>query len=249
MVRVTPNAGVGGNAAYESAASLANSIKDMLDSSSSRPSTETVKTYLKQFEKERRGRTSMILKPANDLTRVHALKGFKEWFTVFQILPRAGDMMLDIHADWFIGAVKLNFLPVPERSLAASQPFNPQQGIDKKESILYRLALASPFLLLSAICLNRMDNTPAFSELFEILQNKTITWKNGSMPLPDSFYHIDWLDNLWRGVTVFFASWNLGIDQVAWWQMLSFIADFGVLYSIMLVESVRRANTLTFAQL
>ncbi|OCL15440.1 hypothetical protein AOQ84DRAFT_419296 [Glonium stellatum] len=34
-----------------------------------------------------------------------------------------------------------------------------------------------------------------------------------------------------------------------WWQMLTFVTDFGVLYSIMLIESTRKANSITFARL
>jgi len=248
---MTPNAGAGGNAAFESAAALANSIKAMLDTSTTRPSIDVVKRHLKGFEKSRWQRISDVMKIANSVTRIQAMKGLQERITVFHVIPNAGDMLSDLNSDLLIGATKLDYLPVPERSMRGTMPFNPDQGIGHKESLLYRMLLALPFLALSALAFNLMtaDGALLAKAVGEILENGHIAWDRGSFTLPTAFYHIKWLDDTLRPVTIFFASADFEIDPVAWWQMLSFITDLGVLYSIFLIESTRRANALTFAQM
>lgn len=128
-------------------------------------------------------------------------------------------------------------------------PFNPEQGIGKKESVLFRAFLALPFLGLSAFCLNRMNAGAGLNELGEVFQTGILTWDGGSFTLPKAVFHVNLLDSIFRPMTVIFASPNFGIDPVAWWQMLSFITDYGVLYSIFLIESTRRSNYVTFSQL
>jgi len=249
---VTPNAGVGGNAAYESAAALANSLKVLLDSSTARPSFEAIKHALKKYEKSRIQRASALNKIANDLTRVQALKGVFERFFVFYIMPNAGDSLCDMFSEFTIGATKIDYLPPPKRSLEGTMPFNPEQGVAKRESILWRLFLVIPFFMLSAFCLNRMEVAPLnpfLPQVTEILQAGRIAWDGGSFTLPETFFHVKLLEDLMRPGTIVFAPSSFGIDPVAWWQMLSFITDLGVLYSIFLIESTRRSNKLTFAQM
>lgn len=246
---MTPNAGIGGNASLESAAALANSIKALIDSTTTRPSLEAVQHHLKQYERSRRPRASELVKAANSVTRLQALRGLVERLVVFFVVPNAGDAFADMFADMLIGATKIDYLPPPERSLKGTMPFNPDQGIGKKESVLYRLLLALPFFLLSALSLNRMDAGLGLAEIGGIIQTGSMAWEEISFSLPQSFYHIEWLDNKLRPLTIVFASSNFGIDPVAWWQMLSFLTDLGVLYSIFLIESSRRSNTLTLAQL
>ena len=81
------------------------------------------------------------------------------------------------------------------------------------------------------------------------IEQGSITWDGGSVPIPSTFFNIKRLDDLSRPVTVIFAPWDFHIDHVAWWQMVTFITYFGVSYSILLIESARRANKLTFAQM
>lgn len=214
---MTPNAGFGGNCAIESAAALANSIKSMLDSSATRPSIDVVKRYLKDYEKSQWQRVSAIMKVANSVTRLQALKGFKERLTVFCIMPNAGDILLDMHGDMLIAATKLDYLPLPERSFAGTMPFNPEQGIGKGESILYRALLALPFLALSALAFNRMDASHVIpEEIGQMLRTRT-GWDADSLTLSKNFYRVEWLDNMFRDITIVFASGNFEIDPVAWW--------------------------------
>ena len=89
---MTPNMGAGGNAAIETAAALANELQKMKNSASKgKPSYETIGTHLGNYQKTREKRVTAILKAANDLTRIQALKTLKEKFTAYWIIPNAGD--------------------------------------------------------------------------------------------------------------------------------------------------------------
>lgn len=48
--------------------------------------------------------------------------------------------------DMVLGAVKLDYLPVPDRSLHGTMAFNPSQGLGKAESKSWRTVKALPFL-------------------------------------------------------------------------------------------------------
>lgn len=221
----------------------------MLADAGPHPSITAVKHCLMNYQQSRQERISAIAISANNLTRIHALRGIGDRITAHYIIPIAGDHLMDLQAESVVGATSIDYLPPPLRALNATCPFNPEQGVGKKESVLFRAFIALPFLGLVALALTRMDASAAFPAVGRILQSGSITWNGGSVPVRNTFYHIKWLDDLWRPVTILFAPWNLEIDPIAWWQMLTFITDFGLLYSIMLIESVRRANLVTFAQL
>ena len=146
--KMTPNMGAGGNAAIETSVALANELKRMKDAAGEkeRPSYETISTYLGNYQKVRETRLSAILTAANGLTRIHALKTLKDRILAFGILPRAGDMFVDLNCDMVTGSVKLDYLSVPEKSLKGNMPFNPSQGLGQAESKLWRAAKALPFL-------------------------------------------------------------------------------------------------------
>jgi hypothetical protein len=128
-------------------------------------------------------------------------------------------------------------------------PFNPEQGVDKAESRLFRAFWALPFLILSVIAAQHMDPSVIAVGLESVITKGTIEWNSGSAPVVEKFYGVDILDTIWKPVVVVFSQFNLGFDVPGSWQMFIFLTDFGVLYSIYLVESFRRANSLTLAQL
>src|SRR5215469_6485318 len=130
-----------------------------------------------------------------------------------------------------IGAVKLDYLPDPPISLQGTMPFNPEQGIDKAESLLNRAFWALPFLILSVIAVQYMDASPITLDLEAILKKGTIEWNSGSAPVVEKFYGVDILDTIWKPVVVAFSQWNLGFDVPGAWQMFTFLTDIGVLYS------------------
>lgn len=67
-------------------------------------------------------------------------------FAALQLLPRAGDLLVDLASENWIGSVRLDYLPVPPRSLGGTMPFNPKQGMGKNESLLVRAVHALPLL-------------------------------------------------------------------------------------------------------
>jgi 2-polyprenyl-6-methoxyphenol hydroxylase-like FAD-dependent oxidoreductase len=192
--KMTPNAGAGGNSAIESAAALANALYDLQKSNLNKhPSRKDIEAGLTAFQKSRQERASAVLKLANKVTRIQALRTLSDRILSLWAMPLLGDFGADLGVDLYIGATKLDYLPVPERSLKGNMPFNPDHGIGRNESYLKRLLLALPFVAVMSVA----------------VQN-----------LPSAY------------------------DVVAPWQLSSFLADNGILYTIMLIESTRRANAL-----
>lgn len=59
-----------------------------------------------------------------------------------------GDFLENLTSDVTVGAVAIDYLPLPEGSLKGWMPFNPEQGQGMKENLLVRAMLAMPFLLI-----------------------------------------------------------------------------------------------------
>ncbi len=60
------------------------------------------------------------------------------------------------------------------------------------------------------------------------------------------FYGAEFLDGRFKGAVACFASFQF-VDLVCSWQSLTFLTDVGLVYSILLIESARRANMLTLS--
>ncbi|KAF3480348.1 uncharacterized protein GIQ15_05695 [Arthroderma uncinatum] len=207
--KMTPNMGAGGNCAIESAASLANALLELTSRShchgtDNHPSIDSIRHALKKYQKARRLRAIITVKASGFVTRLNALRGTVERIISHYFLPISGDMLIDWASDTWIGAEKLNFLPLPKRSLRGTMPFNPEQGMGKYESIPKRAFAAMPFLgllgLHSAIFKGSLLQLPSY--------NATRSWP---LPVP--------------------------------------LADFGVIYNILLIESARQTNRLSPMQL
>ncbi|KAF1843132.1 FAD binding domain-containing protein [Cucurbitaria berberidis CBS 394.84] len=234
--KMTPNMGAGGNAAIETVAALANELKKLDDEAEKgKPTYETITTHLGNYQKVREMRLSAIFTAAGSVARLHALKTWKDKFFAFWVLPFAGDMFTDMNCDMSTGAVKLDYLPVPEKSLHGNMPFNPSQGMGHTESKLLRAAKALPFLGITSLAVYLMwggvHNNVGKPGFVKPLQN---------------FYGFEFIDSRFRGLTACFASFQF-VDLICNWQSFSFLTDIGVIYAILLIESARRANILTFA--
>ena len=84
--KVTPNMGAGGNAAMETAAALANELKKMVDTAEKgKPSYETIKARLGDYQRTRDSRMTAISEAANGLTRIHALATLKDKLLAFWV--------------------------------------------------------------------------------------------------------------------------------------------------------------------
>jgi hypothetical protein len=64
----------------------------MVDSSEKgKPSFDNIKMHLGNYQRIREQRVTAILEAANGLTRIHALKTWKDRLFAFWILPNSGD--------------------------------------------------------------------------------------------------------------------------------------------------------------
>ena len=251
--KMTPNMGAGGNAAIETAAALANEIHGMLEKNRARRSSfEDVRQALANYQKQRQLRASATVKLANFMTRIHALKGIAARTMALYVMPNAGDLFVDLASDGWIGATLLNYLPPPPRSLTSNMPFNPKQGLGREESKLYRAIGALPLLVMACWHYRIFKRLVPWKTLNATLlagEIKLGVSRPFYFPIFQKFYHIKFLDDFWRGATVLFAPSTLGYDPVSSWQMQSFLPDVGLVYSILLIESARRANKLTISQM
>jgi 2-polyprenyl-6-methoxyphenol hydroxylase-like FAD-dependent oxidoreductase len=244
--KMTPNMGAGGNSAIESAAALANSLQEMLSRPGSNPSsTDTVREAMLRYQETRKGRASSTVKVANLVTRLHAMRGFIERIIAYYIMPNAGDLLVDLASDSWIGAIRLEYLPIPKRSLGGTMPFNPEQGMGKNENPLYRALVASPFLGLGMFHFQLVKRLLPRQMMRAASVAGRLTLGTVSVPLHNGFYHINFIDALWRGIAVLYVPSTMGLDIGGSWQMTTCLADFGTVYAILMIESARRANLLT----
>jgi 2-polyprenyl-6-methoxyphenol hydroxylase-like FAD-dependent oxidoreductase len=203
--KLTPNAGQGGNAAIESAAVLANQIYELLNNSrpaDAKPSSFEIAEALRKYQAQREPRVSTIIMIANYVTRIQAMKGFFERLVVSYIIPNAGEFLIDLVCGIVLGAEKLDFLPIPQRSVKGMMPFNPKQGITRSESTAFRALLALP--ILSILGLSMATKDPASVKNF---------------------------------------------GAVAWDGESTLIASFAGIYAVFMIESARRANSVSFVRL
>lgn len=240
-----------GNGGSGECGGIANAIQELsVNEQQSRPSLQDVSRALTSYQRNRKIRTSELVKAANDLTRIQALKGIRVRVLAHYIIPNAGDHLVDMASGGWIGATRLNFLPAPPRSLKGNMPFNPQQGLGKQESKLHRAILGLPFLVMAVWCYRIIVCLIPWDSGKAILQSGLIIWgESSSIPILEKFYYWRFLDDQVRGSTVIMAPSTIGYDPVSSIQMFTFLADYGLVYAILLIESARRASMLTIAQM
>ncbi|KAF2713384.1 hypothetical protein K504DRAFT_530375 [Pleomassaria siparia CBS 279.74] len=109
----------------------------------------------------------------------------------------------------------------------------------------YRALLALPFLALAITSVFCMDVISLIKDFDPPSITGNIEWDDGSFPILKRFHMIPFLDEVFRDVTVGFAPSTFEYDPPTWWQVFSFLNDAGVMYMIMLLESMRPANKRT----
>ncbi|TGO55977.1 hypothetical protein BOTNAR_0233g00080 [Botryotinia narcissicola] len=90
-----------------------------------------------------------------------------------------------------------------------------------------------------------MDLKEIVAQQQPFIESGIIEWTSGSVPIIDHFFPIEIFNRIWRGTMATFSPSTLGYDEVALWQIFSFLIDLGPLYTIFLLESFRPANTLS----
>ncbi|KAL5321484.1 hypothetical protein ACEPPN_009442 [Leptodophora sp. 'Broadleaf-Isolate-01'] len=156
----------------------------------------------------------------------------------------------------------LSALGLGEQSVQSSTPalhlgtfsqFREEQGIIiMSQSRIPRAVLALPILAFSlwtACVLHRNGiNQSVAPFLEEIVGTKIIKLGSADIPILQRFFHVPGIDKNLKGIAVAFAPSTLGIDPVSWYQGLVFLTDYGLIYTIWLFESTRKANEGTLAR-
>lgn len=244
--KMTPNMGSGGNAAIESAASLANVLHELATRGPSEYSkTESIHQSLLKYQQERGVRASSTVKMSNYVTRLHAVRGLVERIAAYYLMPYAGDLLVDMASLSWIGAARLDYIEVPPRSLTGTMPFNPEQGLGKMENPFIRALTAFPLAALGIYHLRMLESAVPRQAIQSAIETGRLAIGASSFVLTNEFYKIFFLDNLWKKRVILFIPSMMSLDPASCWQLSTLFADVGTIYAIVLVESARRANMLT----
>ncbi|KAF3040702.1 hypothetical protein E8E12_005945 [Didymella heteroderae] len=159
--------------------------------------------------------------------------------------------LANLASDMITGAVKLDYLPTPERSLHGTMPFNPSQGLGQNESKLWRAVRGLPFLGITVAAFYFMWGAclpPMIERIGEIMEKGVYNQIGEAVHVEtlQSFYGVEFMDSRLRGLVACFASLQF-VDLACGWQSLSFLTDAGIVYSILLIESARRASIMTLS--
>lgn len=244
---MTPNLGAGGNAAIESATALANSISHLGPA----PTLDEIRKCLKGFYEKRHPRANTTCDSANQLTRIEALRTLPDKLMGIYFLPLR-DTLADITCDAMVGAELLESLPPPEKSLAATMPWDPETGVGKKEKKWVRALYALPILAVVYGAQKTMGVT--LESVIEMLKAGAAGGKidlgNGLIvPLYKQYFGIKGLDGFISAFVTFFTPIIGNFDPISRTQGLAFLGDLTPLQTIWLVEGVRRGNFTTVAHL
>lgn len=247
--QMTPNFGAGGNAAIESVAALSNSISKLKGAN---PSTDEIRTVLKEFYVKRHERANNTIKTANDLTRIEALATLKDRIMALHVVPALGDFLTDLTCDALVGAELLNSLPPPGRSLEATMSWDPESGTGKHESKLLRALYALPLLAILYCCSKTMGS--ALGPVLPLLESASrageIALGDGRVvPLFTRYFGLKSIDDI---VAVYVAAFTPSIggqDPASRMQMITFLGDLIPIQAIWMIEGARRGNFLTASHL
>lgn len=247
---MTPNLGSGGVAALESAVALANSLAQI---QSRQPTLDDIRKALTNYQTKRSPRVHHICKEANGLTRLEALHTLAHKLLAFYAFPHLEPLLIDGFSSIIIGAESLDFLPLPERGLGGTMPWDREAGIGKTESKWVRALYAVPILGFMYICRRTMHASLAgcVPALQAAVKSGQLALGNGLVvPIRQTFYGIKGVDEfLGPLVTAFTPSISDHIDASGRMQMIAFLADLAPIQAIWSIESIRRGNFLTAASL
>ena len=243
---MTPNIGLGGNTAIESAVALANSLKKIAESSSP-CQTDDIHRCFRDWQSAREPRVETTWTASAGATRLESLTTYKDKI-LQHLLPFTMPLMTYRMSKSIVGAVKLDSSPMPARALQGSMPYKcqekPKQQVKEKgwQRALWAVPLASSIgiagITLGAIMTNM---GPHMISMFT-----QTTWTASSrevIQLAKPVYQIPFLDDLMRPMITCFLPSISGSDPRSWTQMLTFITDVGAVYGIWLLESYRKVHS------
>ncbi|KAJ4287846.1 hypothetical protein N0V88_007556 [Collariella sp. IMI 366227] len=244
----TPNLGIGGNGAVESAAVLANEIKKLVNvwkETGKRPDREEVEGMLGEYQRLRRARAEAVVDASGMYARLQNLHGMASKVFVRYALPQLREFVPELMGDAMIGAAKLDYLPLPMVSLTGAMPFNPTQGEGLHESKVKRLLFALPLLGMVVAAGWVMNVSVAVEWARAVREGGSIEVDGEVVPVLHHFYQNRGFDDFLATVNAFFFPSVYGTDPDSRRQVISFLTDCTILLTIWILESARRANMLT----
>lgn len=252
---MTPNIGQGANNAIETAAELASSINKMVNIDKNvAPTTEQLSAYLEEASASRKVRALAITKVAGATTRTQVLDGWKNKYLSKFFLQHVGDIFLDRTSELMVGAAKIDYLPLPERSVNGWMSFDQNLGVKRKPNKRHRALKASGFLFLAGaaallICGGKYINGTNTLIKEVISSGKWATGGGGVISVRDVYLGIPALDAFFKRIIVSLSPSVLGLDHTQKLQMISFAAELIPIHTIWTIEAWRAGNYLTLANL
>lgn len=254
--KTSPTSGQGGNTAIEDVAELSNALNRLVgngNGSYQKPDTASIKNCLEKFQKTRYPRAKVADEQSRVILRTDTLDTPLNAFVAKYILPNFPDIMVNLLADLAVGAASLNYLPLG----GLAKRGNMYRA--NADSITARALRASPLLL---ICLWFFYFSTQFSKIladnratspqsyepeahgllaspwgYKFPPNSLMYW----LPLPGVL-----LAKLETAVE-FYASTLT--DELARSRAFAQWFDFNAILGVWMVESRRRGNILSFAQI
>jgi hypothetical protein len=111
--------------------------------------------------------------------------------------------------------------------------------------MLIRALKASPLLVLGICHLWLLERIVTRQAIRAAVAAGRLGIGRYSFTLFEKFYHVPFIDSLWKGIVILFIPSAMGLDAATSWQLSTSFADFGTIYAIVLIESARRSNLLT----
>ncbi|KAI5250280.1 FAD/NAD(P)-binding domain-containing protein [Aureobasidium subglaciale] len=235
----------GGNAAIESAAALANSIKKLADQTQgARPSEDQIVACLQDYQKHREIRAKAAIDASSLLTRLQAHATWGHVLFAKYGLTILGDFLENLGSNMAVGATLIDYLPPPEQSIRGTLPFNPEQGDGHKENPLVRALLAVPFLGLFGYAWSIASPTfiSTGNESSAGFAQNASTGVHEILVTPADLNRSNVLTDL-------YVSASENFDAATSHGIATLLAYFGVVLAIWSIESVRRCNALMPVQL
>ncbi|KAI9148932.1 FAD-dependent monooxygenase BOA8 [Paramyrothecium foliicola] len=216
--KMTPNIGQGGNWAIESAAALTNWLLT-LTRNASQPSTEQVRATLHDYEQSRIPRTKEVCAQAGGVTRLEAYESYWHKVATLYVIPHAGDIQIDVHTQSVAQATKLDFLPLPDRSLREDTIFQAAQLGGKEDKLSWRVTRALPLLGLCYAASYISGSLAISSAKGEVNTLPLAAFLADLVP----FVIISRIESVRRGNTVTFASFWIFFLLAGQWKGLGYV--------------------------
>lgn len=238
----TPESGQGANQAIESAAALANHVERMLNNRNEKvPDPAAVRKCLASFEAKRQRRSKPVVEETNRHVRLFTYSNPLFQFLFVYIQPLLGDIAANKSNDRHIGAERVDFLPIPSRSVSGTMGFNPTQGVGLFESAANRALHALPLLAIGFF--GRLGMTQNLVKT--ILQPAAV---DGQLDLTNrsSTLLLDRVSSAesWSNILSIADTTLVNQYPLRW-----FLVDVAPVYLVWLMEANRRANYLKPIQL